>query len=195
MMVAAQQRRHSTEEISMARRQSTPAQEDTQNPSTTMARAPEGFRRLGSVTAACWFALQPGNILRGKLLGLYERDDKRNKVTGKSEFFQVELTEATFGRFGKGEKAVDQEAEAGLVVNLNCNTKTEILKDLIGDINNGAEYEIYVICHKKIDLDNGNTMWDMETFANMTKAPKAVKAAEPDFSGDGADESDSQDAD
>ena len=178
----------------MARRQTTPAQDDTQQASATMARAPEGFRRLGSVTAACWFTLQPGNVIRGKLLGLYERDDKRNKVTGKSEFFQIELTAPTIGRFGKGEKAVDQEAEAGLVVNLNCNTKTAVLKDLMSDINNGAEYEVYVICHNKIDLDNGNTMWDMETFASQTKPPKALKAADPDFSGDGGDESDSQDA-
>jgi hypothetical protein len=178
----------------MARRQTTPAQEETQNIPSTLARAPEGFRRLGSVTAACWFALQPGNTIRGKLLGLYERDDKRNKVTGKSEFFQVELTAPTIGRFGTGEKAEDRQADAGLVANLNCNTKTEILKDLITDINAGAEYEIYCICNEKIDLKNGNTMWDIETFSSQIKPPKAVKAVEPDFSGDGSDESDSQDA-
>jgi hypothetical protein len=181
----------------MARRQTTPAQEESQSLPTNLARAPDGFRRLGSVTAACWFALQPGNIIRGKLLGLYERDDKRNKVTGKSEFFQVALTAPTTGRFGTGEKAEDREAEAGLVVNLNCNTKTAIYKDLITDINNGAEYEIYARCGEKLDLKNGNTMWDITTFSKQTKAPKAVTAVEPDFSGDGSeggDESDSQDS-
>jgi len=140
---------------------------------------------LGSVTAACWFALQPGNTIRGQLLGLYSRDDKRNKVTGKSEFFQVLLTAPTIGHFGTGEKAEDKEAEAGLVVNLNCNTKTEILKELMPDIKNGAEYEIYVVCNDKLDLKNGNTMWDMETFSSLVKPPKAVEG--PDFGGDGDD--------
>ena len=172
----------------MARRQTTPAQE-TQLPAG-LARAPEGFRRMGSVTAACWFALTEGNTIQGKLLGLYERDDKRNKVTGKSEFFQVLLTAPTLGHFGTGEKAEDKEAEAGLVVNLNCNTKTEIFKTLIPDINNGAEYDIYAVVNKKVDLKNGNTMWDIETFSSQTKAPKAVEA---DFS-DSSDEGDSQDA-
>jgi hypothetical protein len=53
-----------------------------------LARAPKGFRNLGSVTADCWFALKPGNIIQGKFLGCYSRDDKRSK-TGKSEFSQI----------------------------------------------------------------------------------------------------------
>lgn len=174
----------------MARRQTTPVQEN-QLPAG-VARAPEGFRRLGSVTAACWFALKEGNTIRGKLLGLYERDDKRNKVTGKSEFFQVELTASTIGHFGTGEKAEDKEAEAGLIVNLNCNTKTESFKTLISDIHNGAEYEIYAVVNKKIELKNGNTMWDIETFTSMLNPPKATEA---DFSDDaGSGDSESQDA-
>ena len=173
----------------MARRQTTLSQ-DTQLPAG-LARAPEGFRRMGSVTAACWFALVSGNTIQGKLLGLYERDDKRNKVTGKSKFFQVLLTAPTLGHFGTGEKAEDKEVEAGLVVNLNCNTKTEIFETLITDIHNGAEYEIYAVVKDKIDLKNGNTMWDIETFSSCLKAPKAVEA---DFTDGASGDDGSQDA-
>jgi hypothetical protein len=173
MTVSACREQQLLEETRMSRRQTTP--QDSQFATASLARPPEGFHRVGSVTAACWFSLEVGNTLRGKLLGIYERDDKRSK-TGKSEFFQVLLTDSTRGRFGTGEKAEVREAEAGLIVNMNCNTKTSSLKTLIGDIHNGAEYEIYVVCNKKIELKNGNTMWDIETFTLQLRPPRAAEA-------------------
>ena len=161
-------------------------------PSTTsdLARAPEGFRRMGSVTAECWFSLETDNTIRGKLLGCYKRKDPRNKVTGESEFFQVELTQPARCRYGKGEKATVKMAAVGVIVNMNCNTKTLVLKDLIADINRGAEYEIYVHCGKKMELANGNTMWNMTPSYKMLVAPKA--SDDVDFGGGdgegGADE-------
>jgi hypothetical protein len=161
-------------------RKSTPST----TPETTV-RAPKGFRNLGSVTADCWFALKPGNVIQGKLLGCYSRDDKRTK-SGKSEFFQIVLTEPCECRYGRGEKVSFKMAPVGSTVNLNCNTKTEVLKDLIPDLMRGAEYEVWVHCIKKITLQNGNTMWDIMPSANQLVAPKAVES--PDFGGDGEDE-------
>jgi len=172
----------------MAKHSTTPA-DDAQIPAD-MARAPEGFRRMGSVTAECWFSLEEGNNIRGKLLGIYDREDKRNKKTGRSEFYQVELSLPCRCRYGKGEKAEVKMAPAGIIVNLNCNTKTEVLKDLIPDIVRGAEFEVNVYCGKKIDLGNGNTMWNMTPSSRLLKAA-AVDA--PDF-GDGEDGGGSQDA-
>lgn len=167
----------------MAKVKSTPS---TSTDSTV--RAPKGFRNLGSVTADCWFALKPGNIIQGKLLGCYSRDDKRAK-NGKSEFFQIVLTEPCECRYGRGEKASFKMAPIGATVNLNCNTKTEVLKDLTADMMRGAEYEVHVHCIKKVELQNGNTMWNMMPSVKQTVAPKAVES--PDFSdgaGDGEDD-------
>jgi len=174
----------------MARHQSTPVDDSQVQPN--MARAPEGFRRMGSVTAECWFALEEGNSIRGKLLGIYDRADPRNKKTGRSEFYQVELSEPTLCRYGTGEKAEIKTAPAGTIVNLNCNTKTEVLKELIPDIVRGAEFEIHVFCGKKLELKNGNTMWNM---VPSSKLLKGIKVADgPDFSGDGDGSGGTQDA-
>ena len=145
----------------MASKKSTPAP-------SNLARLPEGFTRLGSVTAEAWFALQTGNVMRGK-----------------SEFFQVELTDSTEARYGRGQKAVIKTAQAGGTVNFNCGPKSSVLKDLMADIRRGAEFEVYVQVGEKLELQNGNTMWDMVVGSNMTRAPKALE--EPDFGsrGDG----------
>ena len=167
----------------MAKRNSTPpAQTDN------IVRAPKGFRNLGSVTADCWFALKPGNIIQGKLLGCYSRDDKRSK-TGKSEFFQIVLTEPCECTYGRGEKATFKMAPIGSTVNLNCNTKTAVLKDLTSDMMLGAEYEVHVHCIKKVELQNGNDMWNMMPSVKQIVAPRSVESA--DFSdGDGDGEGD-----
>ena len=154
----------------MAKTQSTPST-PSETPQTDFARVPDGFRRLGSVTAECWFALKAGNSLRGKLLGLFDRADPRNKKTGRSEFFQVELLDPTECRYGKGEKTMFKTAPVGTIVNLNCNPKTNVLQDLIPAIKRHGEYEIFVRCNKKIDLCNGNTMWDMTVGEKILKAP------------------------
>jgi hypothetical protein len=160
----------------MARKATTPTPS-----ASNMARLPEGFSRLGSVTAEAWFSLETDNVMQGKLLGVFTRDDKRSK-TGKSEFFQIELTTSTQARYGRGQKAVVKTAEAGATVNFNCGPKSSVLKDLMNDIRRGAEYEVYVKVGEKLDLNNGNTMWDMVVGSNMTRAPKAL--VEPDFGSD-----------
>jgi hypothetical protein len=149
----------------------------------TQVQVPEGFQRLGSARAEAWFSLEEGNVLKGKLIGCFARDDKRSP-TGKSDFFQVETTEDTKARYGKGEKAKVKVAPAGTLLNLNCIHKTQELKTLLPDLRHGAEYQIFIHCGKKIELNNGNTMWDITTGAKMTKMPQA---SEDDFDG-GADD-------
>jgi hypothetical protein len=146
---------------------------------------PEGMQRLGSVRAEAWFSLEENNVLEGKLLGCFSRDDKR-APSGKSEFFQVETTKTTKARYGKGEKAKVKDAPAGTILNLNCNHKSQELKTLLPDLRHGAEYQIFVHCGKKIELNNGNTMWDITTASKMTKAPQA---SEDDFDGSADDAS------
>ena len=63
-----------------------------------IVRAPEGFRRVGSVANAPWFNLKKGNTLLGVLENVYERPDERVKTKdgtpGKSKFFQIRCWKA-----------------------------------------------------------------------------------------------------
>ena len=149
--------------------------------SAGMVRAPEGFRRIGSVADAPWFNIKPGNVLRGVLDGCYERDDSRSK-TGKSKFFQFVLLEPAEVRQGRGEDAKVVQAPAGAVVSVNFTPKTKPLEDYIPEIVRGAEYQVWIGCGKKLTLHNGNSMWDLDVRVNQTKVVSA-DAEEPDFDG------------
>ena len=154
-----------------------------------MVRAPEGFRRVGSVANAPWFNLKKGNVLLGILENVYERPDERVKTKdgspGKSKFFQVKLLEPCECRSGRGEDAKMVRAEAGAVVNLNYGPKTKGLEDLVPSILAGAEYQVWVLCGDKFKISGGRTMWDLDVNQKLIKAEPAL-AEEPDF--EGADE-------
>jgi len=154
-----------------------------------MARAPEGFRRVGSVANAPWFNLKKGNVLLGILENVYQRPDERVKTKdgspGKSKFFQVKLLEPCECRSGRGEDAKMVRAEAGAVVNLNYGPKTKGLEDLVPSILAGAEYQVWVLCGDKFKISGGRTMWDLDVNQKLIKAEPAL-AEEPDF--EGADE-------
>lgn len=142
-----------------------------------MARAPEGFVRVGAVADAPWFVLETGNVLQGKLLGVFTREDKRSK-TGKSKFFQVELSEPCRVREGRGEDAIIREGVSGEIVNLNYTPLTKMLEDNCREILAGAEYDVYAPVGKKKDLANGNTMWLIDTHV---KQLKKARVEESDF--------------
>ena len=144
-------------------------------------RAPEGFRRVGSVVAAPWFNMKPGNSLTGILDNCYERDDNRSK-TGKSKFFQFVLMSPAEVRQGWGEDVMMVQAPAGTVVSVNHTPKTKILESYIPDLVRGAEYQVWIGCGKKVHLKNGNDMWDLDVRVNQTKSVKA-DLEEPDFDG------------
>ena len=159
-----------------------------------MVRAPEGFRRVGSVANAPWFNLKRGNTLFGILENVYERPDERVKTKdgspGKSKFFQVKLLEPCECRSGRGEDAKMVRAETGAVVNLNYGPKTKELENMVPSILAGAEYQVWVFCGDKFKISGGRTMWDLDVNAKLIKAA-TVQAEEPDFEGD-ADEAAAQ---
>jgi hypothetical protein len=144
---------------------------------------PSGFVRVGSVADAPWFVLEDGNILHGKLLGCYDREDKRSK-TGRSKFFQVELFAACKVRAGRGEDAKVSLGRPGIVVNVNYTPLTKVLEDFSKKILTGGEYEVYAPCGKKKDLANGNTMWLIDTHVRVVREPESLEDQEPDFGDD-----------
>jgi len=159
----------------MARRNSSSASVET-----AKVRAPSGFRDLGSVQAEAWFALKEGNVMQGKLLGMYQMLDTRAKKAGTMKnFFQIEVTEkGTVGRYGSGEEAVEQEAPVGAVLNLNYGVKTQVLESLIPNILNNAEYRVWIHCGKKIALKNNNSMWNIACKSMQVRAPMALAPSE-----------------
>lgn len=148
----------------------------------SLARAPEGFVRVGAVADAPFFALEPGNVMHGKLLGFYERDDKRSK-TGKSNFYQLELISTCKVREGRGEDAKVRQGQPGEIVNFNHNPKTKVLEPLCKEILAGALYEVYAPCLKKIALANGNTMWNIDVHVHMVRMATPLEDQAPDFEG------------
>jgi len=155
-----------------------------------MVRAPEGFRRVGSVANAPWFNLKKGNQMIGVLENVYERNDERvpKEKGGKSRFFQVKLLEATECRAGKGDDAKIVRAEAGQVINLNYGPKTKELEKLIPEIMRGAEYQVWInVQGDKFKIGNGRTMWDMDVQVKLTQAATALDDEEPDFDGEGTE--------
>jgi hypothetical protein len=168
---------------------------------TAKVRAPSGFRDLGSVQAEAWFALKEGNVMEGKLLGMYEMIDTRATKAGTMKnFFQIELTKpGTVGRYGSGEQAVEQEAPVGAILNLNYGVKTQVLETLIPNILNNAEYRVWIHCGKKLSLKNQNTMWNIQCKSMQVRAPMALAPSEltdftdEDTSGTAANTSDGDD--
>jgi len=154
-----------------------------QSATPVTVRAPEGFRRVGSVANAGWFNMKKvGNTIQGVLEGMYQRKDDLNpkKV---SNFFQIKLSADCEVRMGRGEEAQIAIAKAGEYANLNYGPKTKDLEQLIGQILQGAEFEIYgTVAGDKIKLTGGRTMHNFEVFTKMTVAPKALDD-EPDFDG------------
>ncbi len=147
--------------------------------------APSGMARIGSVANAPWWNLKEGNLLKGKLLNIYQRPDERSK-TGKSKFFQVEISEPTEGMQGRGDKRKAVTVPAGSVVNLNYGPKTKDLENFIPEILRGAEVTIWCyIDGPKFDIGKGQTMWPIDVRGTITTPSQ--NEDQPDF--EGGDES------
>lgn len=160
------------------------ATENSAKAGNGMARPPEGFKRLGSVTNAPWFSLKEGNILYGVLENVYARPDERAPKTkdgkmGSSKFFQVKLLEGCEVRTGRGEDAKVARANPGDVVNLNYGPKTKALEPLCPQILQGAEYHVWIKVLKKFKISAGRTMWDLDQNVVCKRPPAA--SDEPDF--------------
>jgi hypothetical protein len=148
-----------------------------------MVRAPEGFARIGAVADVPYFLLETGNVVHGKLLGIYQRPDKR-AANGQTKFYQVELLSPCKVREGKGEDVEVRQGAVGEIINLNYNPKTKELEPLCKEILAGALYEVFAPCLGKMNLANGNTMWNFDVSVNQVRAGRSV---EPDFEGGAAD--------
>jgi hypothetical protein len=149
------------------------------------SKVPSGFVRVGSVADAPWFILENGNTLQGKLLGVFTRDDKRAK-SGKSKFFQVQLSAPCKLRSGRGEDVKVYEGTSGTIVNLNITPLTRCLEDFCAKILRGGEYNVFAPCGEKKPLANGNDMWLIDTHVQVVREPEALEDQEPDFGGDAA---------
>jgi hypothetical protein len=140
-------------------------------------QAPEGFARIGAVADVPYFLLEEGNVVHGKLLGCYQREDKRS-MTGVTKFYQVELLAPCRVREGRGEDVEVRQGEVGEIVNLNFNPKTKELEPLCKEILAGAAYEVFAPCLGKMSLANGNTMWNFDVSVNQLRK---ARVEEPDF--------------
>jgi hypothetical protein len=136
--------------------------------SVGMARVPEKFVRIGAVADVPWVALEHGNTVQGNLLGLFTRQDDRAK-SGRSQFFQVELTAPCKVREGRGEDVEFRQAVAGEIVNLNHNPRTAAMEPFCREILAGAKYEVFILNDGLMDLKNGNTMWNFDVHAHQVR--------------------------
>lgn len=143
-------------------------------------KAPQGFVRIGAVADAPYFLLEAGNVVHGKLLGIFKRPDKRSKAEdGMSKFYQVELLSPCKVREGRGDDVEVREGAVGEIINLNYNPKTKELEPLCQEMLAGALYEVYAPCLGKIELANTNTMWNFDV---SVKQIRKAKEQGPDFS-------------
>lgn len=147
------------------------------------ALAPEGFRRTGTANAVGWFNMSKvGNVLSGKLLGIYTRKDQL-RPDGMSKFFQVQINQDCEVRVERGEDARLEVAKPGQVVNVNYGPKTKGWEVYNADIRRGAEYEVWAsVVGEKVKIGGGRSMHQLEAFDRMVRPP-TEQADEADFEG------------
>lgn len=143
---------------------------------------PEGFKRSGSANAVGWFnQAKIGNILSGRLLGMFTRKDQL-RPDGTSNFFQVQVDQPCEARAERGEDAKMVDAKAGDVVNVNYGPKTKPWENFENNIQRGAVYQVYgVIAGSKLKIGGGRTMHNFDTYDKMISAPMATD--DTDFDG------------
>jgi hypothetical protein len=134
---------------------------------------PEGFQRSTSANAAGWFNMSlVGNILSGKLTGMFTRKDGM-RVEGTSKFFQVQIDKPCQVRAERGEEAKYVDAQPGDFVNVNYGPKTKPWEDFVADIKNGAEYAVFgVILGGKLKIGGGRNMHNFDTGHKVIVPPR-----------------------
>ncbi len=150
---------------------------------------PEGFQLSGSDNAVGWFNMQKiGNTLRGRLIGMFERPDSL-RPTGKSNFFQVQISQVCEVRADRGEDAALIEAKVGDVVNVNYGPKTKNWEALVGDIKRGAKYEVIgCVVGEKVKLGQGRQMHNFKVGEKMIAPPQSSAESDVDFEGSAEEE-------
>jgi hypothetical protein len=157
---------------------------ETRSQRQQQAEVPEGFRRSGTAAAVGWFDHNlVGNVLKGTLLGVYERPDElRREQGGTSKFFQVQVDTECQVRAERGEDAKMVMANPGDVVNVNWGPKTRPWEDYASDLKRGAVVEVYgIIRGDKVKLSKGRKMHNFDCFDRVVRQPQAPVEGEPDF--------------
>jgi hypothetical protein len=146
------------------------------------AQAPAGFQRSGSANAVGWWVQsKAGNVLSGKLVGMFSRKDVlRQDQGGSSKFFQVEIDQPTTVRVERGTEAHEEEVQPGnasnpVVVNVNFGPKTKPWEDFVADLKRGAEYAVWAFAvGRKVKISAGRTMHDIDVRHRMVTPPADV---------------------
>ena len=144
---------------------------------------PAGMQRSGSANAVGWWdQATAGNVLSGRLVGMFQRKDVlRQDQGGTSKFFQVEIDAPCQVRAERGTEAHMVQANAGDVVNVNYGPKTKPWEDFVADVKRGAEYVVWANpAGKKIKIAGGRSMHDIDARHKMVTPPTDV----PEFADD-----------
>jgi hypothetical protein len=83
-------------------------------------------------------------------------------------------------RVGRGKASTFEMCGPGKIINVNYGPKTKDWESFIADIYRGASFNVLAVINgDKFEIRNGQTMWPVETFHEMTRPPKSLE--EPDF--------------
>jgi hypothetical protein len=148
---------------------------ETTGTAGAVVQAPAGMQRSGSANAVGWWIQsKDGNVLSGKLLGMFSRKDVLRQE-GSSKFFQVEIDKPTTVRVERGIEAHEEEANPGDIVNVNFGPKTAPWADFQGDLKRGAVYAVWAYAFgRKVKISAGRSMHDIDARHNMVTPPADV---------------------
>lgn len=143
-------------------------------PAGGQSSPPDGFQRSGSAAVVGWFNMNKlGNVLSGKLTGMFTRKDAL-RTEGTSKFFQVQVDKECEVRAERGEDVKYIPALPGQSVNVNYGPKTKPWEDFMPDIRNGAVYAVFgEIAGGKIKISGGRQMHNFDVYHKQVVPPKA----------------------
>ena len=134
---------------------------------------PAGFRSMTAASAP-WALKEVGAVVTGELLGRYEIDSG----SAARGYYQVRVTQPCQATSGKGEDREVVEVHKGEIVNLNENHKIKQggLPELADVVGRGGRVMVWVKFGEKIELRNGNSMWDAEVYSQIVEGPRFEKS-------------------
>ena len=139
---------------------------------------PEGFDiNVGRERGEGWVVKEEGNVVQGRLLGRYTYTARGKKRA----YYQIKLQKECVCEIENpdyNEEAEDSEERIRVtlppdsIVNLDETTK---LSDLESYSGNGGIYDIWLVFGKKVDIGNGQSMWNVTgPRLAMVKKPSEV---------------------
>jgi hypothetical protein len=130
--------------------------------------APEGYDINAERTRGeGWIKKEFGNVVNAEILAVHEYKNKRGKTR---QFLQMKLISKAKCQIDNpdfNEEAdedddnramIEVELDEGSTVNCDVFKK---LEDIVPYAKNGGKYNVWFVIGKKMDLDGGNTMWDL----------------------------------